>query len=357
LEKHYMPAMDGKPVEGIALRLFNPATRLWSIYWADSRSATLDTPMVGSFQDNIGYFYARDLFQGKPILVKFKWDATNPGRSVWSQAFSADNGKTWEWNWHMNFFKDNDPALSKPGISAADNPGQIGVIELRNYELKEGKREMFHHYFETNLIQPQMDLNGFPLGQYRIKGQENNFFWIRGFENMQTRSVFLPSFYYGAIWKQHRNSVNPMIANNDNVHLLRPLVLQNNSLEAGTINSSQLRPGNRIAVIDYYISNTKLDQLLDLFSSKYLSLLEKAGIKEYTLWKSELTENDFPQLPVFQDKNLLVTIAFYKDESEYQEKLHKLESMIEENLRTALQDAITIRNTLILYPGSKTIPN
>src|SRR5688572_30905912 len=31
---------DGKKVEGMALRLFNPKSRLWSIYWADSNLVT-----------------------------------------------------------------------------------------------------------------------------------------------------------------------------------------------------------------------------------------------------------------------------------------------------------------------------
>jgi hypothetical protein len=37
---------------------------------------------------------------GKPIIVMFRWDARNKDRPIWSQAFSRDNGKTWEWNWY-----------------------------------------------------------------------------------------------------------------------------------------------------------------------------------------------------------------------------------------------------------------
>ena len=93
----------GVPFEGMSLRLFNPKTRLWSIYWADSNLVVLDVPQAGSFDGNIGKFYARDLFEGKEIIVQFKWDKTIPSAPVWSQAFSPDNGKTWEWNWHMTF--------------------------------------------------------------------------------------------------------------------------------------------------------------------------------------------------------------------------------------------------------------
>ncbi|MDP4262986.1 MAG: hypothetical protein Q8941_10670 [Bacteroidota bacterium] len=87
--------------EGMTLRLFNPQTRLWSIYWADSNKAVLDTPVTGSFENGIGRFYAEDIFDGKNIWVMFLWDASNPDEPVWSQAFSEDKGKSWEWNWYM----------------------------------------------------------------------------------------------------------------------------------------------------------------------------------------------------------------------------------------------------------------
>ena len=105
LEQHRMTAADGNPVEGIALRLFDPQTRLWSIYWADSRSGKLGIPMIGSFDEGIGYFLAKEEFNGIPILVQFKWDASNPDLPVWSQAYSVDNGNAWEWNWVMNFVR------------------------------------------------------------------------------------------------------------------------------------------------------------------------------------------------------------------------------------------------------------
>jgi hypothetical protein len=93
--------IDGSPFEGMTVRLFNPKTRLWSIYWADSKRVVLDVPQIGSFENNVGRFYGRDVWDGKPIIIQYKWVA-DPVSPEWSQAFSADNGKTWEWNWYMN---------------------------------------------------------------------------------------------------------------------------------------------------------------------------------------------------------------------------------------------------------------
>ena len=95
-----MPGMEGKPFEGFTLRLFNPATRLWSLYWVAANVGVLDPPVVGSFENNIGHFFTKDTFKGKNIIVMFRWDARDKEHPIWSQAFSADKGKTWEWNWY-----------------------------------------------------------------------------------------------------------------------------------------------------------------------------------------------------------------------------------------------------------------
>ena len=94
------PGQDGKRFEGLTLRLFNPKTRLWSLYWVASNSGVMDPPVVGSFENNVGHFFCKDTFKGKPIISMFRWDARYKDRPVWGQAFSTDNGKTWEWNFH-----------------------------------------------------------------------------------------------------------------------------------------------------------------------------------------------------------------------------------------------------------------
>lgn len=98
---HFKTEFDKVPFEGLTLRLFNPATRLWSIYWADNKAVTLDVPVLGSFENKIGKFYAKDIFAGQEIVMMFNWDATKADNVIWSQAFSIDRGNTWEWNWYM----------------------------------------------------------------------------------------------------------------------------------------------------------------------------------------------------------------------------------------------------------------
>jgi hypothetical protein len=100
--------VDGKPWEGRTIRIFDGQSKLWRLYWVDSNSGQLDPPVVGSFQNNIGLFFCKDMWKGRPVIVVFKWDKTNPRNPRWSQAFSDDNGKTWEWNFTNTAYRITD---------------------------------------------------------------------------------------------------------------------------------------------------------------------------------------------------------------------------------------------------------
>jgi hypothetical protein len=93
----------GKPFEGLTVRLFDPQTRLWTIYWADSDAVKLDDGKVGSFHGDEGEFFGREVVADKEVIVKFHWDKRDPRAPIYSRAFSADEGRTWEWNWYSNF--------------------------------------------------------------------------------------------------------------------------------------------------------------------------------------------------------------------------------------------------------------
>lgn len=93
----------GGETKGMTVRLFDPATRQWSIYWADSTKGVLQAPMIGEFTDGRGEFYDREVFAGKSIFSRFIWSAITASSCRWEQAFSADGGKSWETNWIMDF--------------------------------------------------------------------------------------------------------------------------------------------------------------------------------------------------------------------------------------------------------------
>jgi hypothetical protein len=89
--------------EGGALRLFDPATARWSIYWFDNVVHRLLPPVHGSFEHGVGEFFGADEHNGQPVQVRFRWSGITPDSARWEQAFSGDGGETWEMNWVMDF--------------------------------------------------------------------------------------------------------------------------------------------------------------------------------------------------------------------------------------------------------------
>jgi hypothetical protein len=89
--------------EAHSLRLYNPTTRLWSIWWLDERSPSLEAPVVGRFERGKGHFYSDERFRGRSVKVRTTYEPLGPRDAEWTQAFSADRGASWETNWVMNF--------------------------------------------------------------------------------------------------------------------------------------------------------------------------------------------------------------------------------------------------------------
>jgi hypothetical protein len=105
-------AATGDVIEGLTLRLYNTQTGEWSLYWANSRNGVLSLPpTVGRFTaDGRGEFYDHEELDGRPILVRYVWSEITPTSAHFEQAFSPDDGATWETNWITDQTRITDPA-------------------------------------------------------------------------------------------------------------------------------------------------------------------------------------------------------------------------------------------------------
>jgi hypothetical protein len=99
IEQFETDSPAGGHIEGLTLRLYNPQSHQWSLYWANSRAGTLAVPQIGEFKDGRGEFYAQDTFDGRAIFVRFIWSDIATNKPHFEQSFSDDGGKTWEVNW------------------------------------------------------------------------------------------------------------------------------------------------------------------------------------------------------------------------------------------------------------------
>jgi hypothetical protein len=93
---------DGARLHGMTVRLFDPATRTWTIYWTSSRQpGALDVPVVGQFTGRHGVFETDDVIDERPTRVRYEWMAEDEDAPRWQQSFSLDGGMNWRSNWQM----------------------------------------------------------------------------------------------------------------------------------------------------------------------------------------------------------------------------------------------------------------
>lgn len=95
-------------IEGLSLRVYNPESRQWNIYWANSNDGRLGAPMVGRFTNGRGEFFDQEDFQGRAIYVRFIFSDIAPASFRLEQSFSDDGGKTWEPNWIATFARQKE---------------------------------------------------------------------------------------------------------------------------------------------------------------------------------------------------------------------------------------------------------
>jgi hypothetical protein len=287
----------------VTIRTYDPAKQLWSIWWIDSRypQQHLDPPVVGRFENGVGTFYADDQFNGKPIRVRYLWTHTpNPH---WEQAFSDDGGKTWETNWTMDFTK-----------TVVNAQACCPVVELRQYTLKPGQRDVLIDLFEREFIESQETTGMKVIGTFRDLNNPDRFVWLRGFSNMAARAQALQDFYDGPVWKAHRDAANATMIDSDNVLLLRPARSDSEFSLAKVTRpprgSTETARGILAATM-YHLRGTTGSAFADFFERELRPIFEQTGATILASFVTENHPNTFPRLPVREDANVFVWFSLF----------------------------------------------
>lgn len=229
----------------------------------------------------------------------------------------------------------------------------VQVIELRNYLMRPGHRDEFITGFEDKIIDTLNARGNLVLGQFIVKGSPDNFFWIRGFKDMQSRLKCLKGFYSSEYWSKHVYIPIAHVINYNNVYLLKPVDILSGKMDSVKFNVDWFGKEKGIAVVEFIVANERLSQLLNFMGTKLDPITRTAGVRNISYWISELTPNNYPDLPAFQDKNLLVSISFYQSETEYNTVMQKVMSNLTDDLKFEMLGYITTKTTMILYPTAK----
>lgn len=92
---------------GLSIRMVNPDTNIWTIYWADTANPEnyLKEQVVGTFDNGIGEFFGQEHCKGIDYKLKFTWTRETVDTARWEQAYYDEGHNEWETNWIMEFTK------------------------------------------------------------------------------------------------------------------------------------------------------------------------------------------------------------------------------------------------------------
>jgi quinol monooxygenase YgiN len=185
------------------------------------------------------------------------------------------------------------------------------VLELRQYKIVPGRREDLIGVFERWFIESQEATGMRLVGQFRDRDDPNRFTWIRTFPDMAVRERALNAFYFGPVWQAHRDEANPLLEDNDNVLLLKPLApqLAFAEPEAPAPSGEAPEPAGFVVATILYLWKDPAEGFGQLFAERIAPALRAAGLPVLGAYVPETSENTFPRLPVRQHEKVLVWVT------------------------------------------------
>ena len=205
--------------------------------------------------------------------------------------------------------------ISQPSESTAEATSSA-VVELRQYTLHAGKRDVLIDLFDREFVESQEALGMKVIGQFRDVDDPDRFVWLRGFRDMATRAAGLKAFYGGPVWKEHREAANAAMLDSDNVLLLR--AAQPGSGFSGRVDARPPRgtngDGSGLVVATVYSLDAPAENdFVDYFSREVKPALIDAGATVLALFVTDERPNNFPALPVRENENVFVWFAGFPD--------------------------------------------
>jgi len=164
------------------------------------------------------------------------------------------------------------------------------ILELRQYTLKPGQRDVLIALFEREFVESQ-EACGIALpGLFRDRGDPDRFVWLRGFPDIESRARALAAFYGGKVWRAHREAANATMIDSDNVLLLKP-------------GKDFALPAKGEGPVLVHIVQSD-----EAFAARFAHELARR-LDPLAWFVSEQAPNTFPALPVREGEEVLVWFA------------------------------------------------
>jgi quinol monooxygenase YgiN len=216
-------------------------------------------------------------------------------------------------------------AMQNPDVQPAENC--CPIVELRQYTLHPGKRDVLIDLFDREFVESQEALGMKIIGQFRDLDNPDRFVWLRGFRDMPSRAQALKDFYGGPVWKANREAANATMIDSNNVLLLHPATPTSGFSVAS---SERPRPGSNearselIVATIYYFDAPVDATFVEFFEKTVKPAVISSGATVLAYFLTEHSENTFPALPVREGENVFVWFARFNDSAAYERHIAAL---------------------------------
>jgi NIPSNAP len=199
------------------------------------------------------------------------------------------------------------------------------VIELRQYTLKPGQRDVLIDLFDQYFVESQESAGMTIIGQFRDRQRPDRFVWMRGFPDMAGRHRALEQFYNGPVWAAHKTAANDTMLDSDDVLLLKPARPE---MAFQLEHSARASDGARSVLAGIYtLTEPALDSLVAHFERNVAPQLRARGIEVQGLFVTETAPNTFTRLPVRDGEHVLVWLGTRTSTDLAQDQLEELQRL------------------------------
>lgn len=234
------------------------------------------------------------------------------------------------------------------------------VVELRQYTLKPGQRDVLIDLFEREFIESQEATGMRIIGSFRDLNNSDRFVWLRGFSDMPARAKALEEFYDGPIWKAHRDAANATMIDSDDVLLLRPA-----RSDSGFSLANLARPprgstddvrGLLVATI-YHLREATGSDFPNFFERELRPMIEQTGATIAAALVTENHPNTFPRLPVREDANVFIWFSAFPNRRAWEKHAAAFaDSIREKQIEGKLSNLINQElEVLLLAPTARSL--
>jgi NIPSNAP protein len=210
------------------------------------------------------------------------------------------------------------PIYSLPhvAITLGCELGAFPVVELRRYTIRAGKRERFARYFETFFPEAFEQLGAVVAGSFLERGDRLGFTWIRGFHDLDARAVVCSAFYDGPLWMEHRQTINDLLVDCDNVLLLHALTPARGIAVLPPVDpvTEENSPRGTLVAQVFTLQPGAVDSFVPM-AEPVFARYRDAGVREAGVLVTLDVPNNFPRHAVRADGPHLVWLGMLQDDA------------------------------------------